>query len=282
MSDFLVLFDEAQFDSIVENILETWSIPDIRHISFGTGDQAQILWNDYMQGFNPSTGMWASAASEDVADLSSSHHILLEFDKIDLDDDWTAIEDGGAGEVTAALQDEMYGVVLFTTGAVAFNSDEYQFNGESWDPLSENYLWFETRIRAQDVFDSAIFIGLLESSGNDCYDDIVAAPAVRDGMYFYSVDGVATIDGYCRNELVASAGGAPAGLANNTWIRLGFIYDGILGSVSFYADGVLIGTVTTDLPDENLTIVMCIVSGALMGGTVAMDVDYIKVSTVRS
>jgi hypothetical protein len=69
-------------------------------------------------------------------------------------------------------------------------------------------------------------------------------------------------------------------MANDTYIRLGFYYDGI-SAVQYFVNGSIAGSsVTTNLPDdEDMTITIAIQNGEAVAKT--MTVDYVYVAKER-
>ncbi len=69
-------------------------------------------------------------------------------------------------------------------------------------------------------------------------------------------------------------------MANDTFINLGFYYDGV-SQIQYFVNGVLGGaSVTTNLPDdEDLTVTFAIQNGEAVAKT--MTVDYIFVAKER-
>jgi hypothetical protein len=71
-----------------------------------------------------------------------------------------------------------------------------------------------------------------------------------------------------------------ATLANNTFVSLGFYYDGV-SQVQYFVNGVSAGaSVTTNLPDdEDMTVSFAIQNGEAVAKT--MTVDYVFVAKER-
>jgi len=102
---------------------------------------------------------------------------------------------------------------------------------------------------------------------------------VTDGVFFIKDDGSTSV--VLRVEKNNTATATTVGtMANDTFIRLGFYYDGD-SQIQYFVDGTLGGaSVTTNLPDdEDLTVSFAIQNGEAVAKT--MTVDYIFVAKER-
>lgn len=187
--------------------------------------------------------------------------------------DWTLTTvEAGAGSATEALTNVKGGALLVTNAAGDNDHDFFQKVGESFKFESGKRLWFEIRLQTSDATDSDIVAGLQITDNSPL--------AVSDGVFFLKADGAATADFLVEKDSTATTAAAVATLADDTWITLGFMYDGA-SAIHYYVDRVLAGTsVTTNMPDdEELTISFGIQNGEAAAKT--LTVDYIFAAQER-
>lgn len=184
--------------------------------------------------------------------------------------DWTVTEtDAGA---TQALADGDGGLLLITNTAADNDLVSLQKKGESFRFESGKALFFEARFKVSDATQSDVVIGL-QITDTTPLD-------VTDGVFFIKADGAATVDFRVEKNNTATTASAMATMANDTYIRLGFYYDGS-SAVQYFVNGTYTGSsVTTNLPDdEDMTVTIAIQNGEAVAKT--MTVDYIYVAKER-
>ncbi len=184
--------------------------------------------------------------------------------------DWTVTEtDAGA---TQALTDGDGGLLLITNTAADNDLVSLQKKGESFRFESGKALFFEARFKVSDATQSDVVIGL-QITDTTPLD-------VTDGVFFIKADGAATVDFRVEKNNTATTASAMATMANDTYIRLGFYYDGV-SAVQYFVNGSIAGSsVTTNLPDdEDMTITIAIQNGEAAAKT--MTVDYVYVAKER-
>jgi hypothetical protein len=184
--------------------------------------------------------------------------------------DWTVTEtDSGA---TQALADGDGGLLLVTNTAADDDLVSLQKKGESFRFASGKRLFFEARFKVSDATQSDFVIGL-QITDTTPLD-------VTDGVFFIKADGSTSVALRVEKNNTATATSAVATMADDTFIRLGFYYDGE-SSIQYFVNGVVTGTsVTTNLPDdEDLTPTFAIQNGEAVAKT--MTVDYIFVAKER-
>jgi hypothetical protein len=183
---------------------------------------------------------------------------------------WTVTEtDSGA---TQALADGDGGLLLITNTAADNDLVSLQKVGESFRFATGKKLFFEARFKVSDATQSDVVIGL-QITDTTPLD-------VTDGVFFIKADGAATVDFRVEKNNTATTASAMATMANDTYIRLGFYYDGV-DAVQYFVNGTYTGSsVTTNLPDdEDLTVTFAIQNGEAVAKT--MTVDYIYVAKER-
>lgn len=184
--------------------------------------------------------------------------------------DWTVTEtDSGA---TQALADGDGGLLLVTNTAADNDLVAIQKVGESFRFASGKKLWFEARFKVSDATQSDVVMGLqiTDTSPLD----------VTDGVFFIKADGAATVNFLVEKNNTATTASSVATMADDTFIRLGFYYDGD-AAVYYFVNGVLGGkSAVTNLPDdEDMTVSFAIQNGEAVAKT--MTVDYIFVAKER-
>lgn len=184
--------------------------------------------------------------------------------------DWTVTEtDSGA---TQALADGDGGLLLITNTAADNDLVSLQKKGESFLFESGKRLFFEARFKVNDATESDVVIGL-QITDTTPLD-------VTDGVFFIKADGAATVNLLVEKNNTATTTSSVATMADDTFITLGFYYDGST-QIQYSVNGTVLGTsVTTNLPnDEALTVTMALQNGAAAAKT--MTVDYVFVAKER-
>lgn len=199
---------------------------------------------------------------------SNFHNYFEDFDYY-VAGDWTVTEtDSGA---TQALTDGDGGLLLVTNTAADDDLVALQKKGESFRFASGKKLWFEARFKVSDATQSDVVIGL-QITDTTPLD-------VTDGVFFIKADGSTSVSLRVEKNNTATATTVTT-LANDTFITLGFFYDGD-STIYYFVNGALGGSsVTTNLPDdEDLTVSFALQNGEAVAKT--MTVDYINVAKER-
>lgn len=179
----------------------------------------------------------------------------------------------GAGSATEALTDGHGGLLLITNDAADNDLDFFQNVKESFRFALGKKAWFRSRFKVSDATQSDVVIGLQITD--------TTALDVTDGVFFLKADGVATMDFIVEKNDAQSTVTSAATLANDTFIKLDFYFDG-LSTFKVYVNDVHVGSVTstTNMPDdEDVTISFGIQNGEAVAKT--MTVDYIMVAFDR-
>lgn len=189
--------------------------------------------------------------------------------------DWviTTVELGG-GSASEALADEDGGVLLITNDSNDNDSDFLQSVGELFKFETGKRLLFYARFKVSDATQSDFVIGL-QIRDTTPLD-------VTDGVFFQKDDGDTNLDFHVEKDDTASSASAIHTMADDTYVTVGFFYDGVSGnSLAYFVDDVAQGgVVDTNLPDdEELTVSFGIQNGEAAAKT--MSVDYIFVAKER-
>jgi hypothetical protein len=184
--------------------------------------------------------------------------------------DWTVTEtDSGA---TQALADGDGGLLLLTNTAADNDLVALQKKGNSFTFSSGKRLFFEARFKVSDATQSDLVMGLQVTDATPL--------AVANGVFFIKNDGAATVNFVLTKASTSTTNSSVATMVDDTFIRLGFYYDG--AAMYYFVDGVLAGTsVVTNLPLSTtaLTVSFALQNGEAVAKT--MTVDYIFVAKER-
>jgi len=189
--------------------------------------------------------------------------------------DWTVTETQAGA--TQALANVDGGVLLLTNSAADNDLNALQKVGESFKFEAGKKLFFKARFAVSDATESDFIIGLQITDSTPL--------AVTDGVYFRKDDGDANLDFVVVKDSTASTATAIATVANNTYLTVGFYYNGIneivyAASTNNNNPTILGKLAVTNLPDdEELTISFGIHNGEAVAKT--MSIDYIFVSKER-
>jgi len=187
--------------------------------------------------------------------------------------DWTVTEtDAGA---TQALTAGDGGLLLITNTAADNDLVALQKNPAAFTFTAGKKTFFRCRFKVSDATQSDIVFGLqvVDTTPLD----------VTDGIYFLKADGAATVDFICRKNAStgSTSASAVATMANDTFIELGFYYDG-QSKVAYEVNGSVLGSLdasSTYLPDTTCTVSFALQNGEAVAKT--MTVDYVYVAKER-
>ncbi len=195
------------------------------------------------------------------------------------DDDFVA---GGAsypgwtttavGASVFAKVDEVGGVLRLLPNALDNDGIQMQ-TAEMFLPAAGRDIWFEAKIRGDDVTEVDWFVGLCTT------DTTIIATNPADVIGFWTHDADLNLD----FEVSATAGGgAPVDtltdLADNAWIRVGFWVQGLTRVVPFI-NGVANATATSAVVANIPAVEMGLAFACLTGEGVAntLDIDWYRI-----
>lgn len=186
--------------------------------------------------------------------------------------------EAGAGDASEALSDAKNGVLLLTNDAADNDADFLQKIGETFLPESGKKTIFKARFKYSDATQMEWHMGLMVTD-TDPYSS-TAGDGVTDGIFFMKEDGSTDINFYVQKNATTGqlTTSAVATAAADTWVTLAFAFDGVR-YVKVYVDDVCVKTVdltttlTTYLPDTELTVSFGLKNGEAVAKT--MSVDYI-------
>jgi hypothetical protein len=157
---------------------------------------------------------------------------------------------------------------------------------EAFKFQTDKKLFFEARVKLAEANtdDANIIVGLSDTVGaNTLVDDGAGPAASYDGAVFFKVDGGTVWQFETSNAGTQNTLTDAGDFDDDTWVRLGFLYDyndGTTASVTPYVDGVA-GT-AQDLTISGLE-EMHVLLGVKAGGTNEenLKVDYVHVVCER-
>lgn len=198
--------------------------------------------------------------------------------------DFTATSDYTAGDWTiTALQGTNTiavntgahgGLLSLVTGATENDGSAYNYKIEAFKPAIGKAIEFEARFKINDVTQSDFIIGLQITDTTPF--------AVSNGIYFQSDDADALLDFHAVKASVDSATTGVATMVNDTFIKVGFYYDGVGDTIQIFVDDVRVGAVNaaTYLPTaEELCLSLAFTTGEAAAQTLSLD--YIRVIAER-
>lgn len=186
--------------------------------------------------------------------------------------DWTITALQGTNTI-AVDTDDANGVLRLTSGATENDGSGYQGKIEAWRFAANKALEFEARFKLNDVTQSDFVIGLQITDTTPF--------AVSDGAWFGSDDGDALLDFHLAKASVQGDLTGLATLVDDTWIKVGFYYDGVDANVQVFINDIRVGALpfATNGPTTELCISLAHTTGEAVANT--MDIDYIRVVQQR-
>lgn len=203
-----------------------------------------------------------------VLDSSKWHTFFDDFDLYTAAD-WTVTE---VGVATQALADEDGGTLLITNAGADDNSSFQQKVGESFLFATTKKLIFKARFKVLDATQSDFVMGLQITD--------TMPLDVTDGVFFQKDDGDANLDFHVEKNNVATDSTAIHTMVSDTYVVVGFYYDGV-SEVQVFVDDAKVATLaTTNLPDDEiLTISFGVQNGEAAAKT--MTLDYVLAAKER-
>lgn len=228
--------------------------------SFRIKEESATMWQDFYSNLSP--------FAKSSCYFNDFHSWVA--------DEWTSTE---ATAATQHILDERNGILRLTSAAAENQGNNIQLGGtgdvettgESWAPEAGKNLWFETRIRGNDVDQNDIFCGLQDENTT-----LVALDT--DYIGFTAVDGSASLNTLCANTSVVSTEPGIVTLEDDVFIKLGFKVSG-LTKVEWYINDVLSGVTSVNIPTALMKLSFSSISGE--GVANSLDIDYVVVAQDR-
>lgn len=192
-------------------------------------------------------------------------------------DAWTVTE---VGTSLQKLTDERNGVLALISGASEDDGNNVQLGGSGDDetlgecflPAAGKNLWFECRLKSDDVTQHDFFVGLA------IQDTTICASYPANLIGFRSDEGDALLD--FTSASTAAGATSDTGLAtlvDATYFTVGFKVTGT-EKIEYYLNGILKGS-TTNVPTTEMKLTMAHLTGEANAAT--LSIDYIVVAQDR-
>jgi hypothetical protein len=207
-------------------------------------------------------------------DPTSCHTWFDDFDDY-VAAEWTITETGTGTRAVGNLDG---GILVITNGASDDDANFLQWSGstnaatvETWKFVAGKELWLKARFKISDATQSDFVLGLQITDTTPL--------AVTDGVYFLKADGSTTLNLLVTKNSTSTTTAA-ATLVNDTYVTVGFVYNGS-DKIDVFVNDVRIATsVTTNLvDDEELTLSFGIQNGE--AAAKVLSLDYLFVSKER-
>lgn len=204
----------------------------------------------------------------------SDYHVWFDdFDKFTAAD-WTiTTTEAGAGSAAEAVGNLDGGVLVITNDDADDDADFLQWTKETFKFETGKRLYFAARVKVSDATQSDLVLGLQITDTTPL--------AVSDGIFFRKDDGDANLDFVVTKDSAATTKTAVSTLADDTWVKLGFYYDGSGSDIDILVNDVVIASAAlTNVPDdEELAVSFGIQNGEAVAKV--LSVDYIVAAKER-
>jgi|TARA_R110000868_G_scaffold152102_1_gene376691 hypothetical protein len=187
--------------------------------------------------------------------------------------DWVVTETQAGA--TQALTAGDGGWLLLTNSAADDDLVALQKTPAAFSFTAGKKSFFRCRFKVSDATQSDVVFGMqvVDTTPLD----------VTDGVYFLKADGSTSVSVICRKNATtgSTSASAIATLANDTFIELGFYYDGE-SKIAYEVNGSVLGSLDASssfLPDTITTVSFAIQNGEAAAKT--MTVDYVYAATER-
>lgn len=189
-------------------------------------------------------------------------------------DGWTLTQSNSTGTISGLATDQGGVLVVNSAGALADDSINAQLTNCLFKPAAGVTIRFEARVNMTDATQQ-YFLGLagvdttLMASGG--LDDAVD----KCGFYHEAASTDNKISSVCSRTSEDDKTTDVADNADNTYVKLGFVIDG-LTSVTFYVNGVAVETGTTANAIPNAVMCLSFFAG-YEGAAGVMHVDWVRI-----
>lgn len=187
--------------------------------------------------------------------------------------DWVIdVIETGTGDASLVIQHENLGVLKLTNDNANDDSIAITSTKKLLLFMPGKEIFYKVRFKVNSAIETDWTLGFTRHNG--------APPGTSDGVIFNSVDGNANIDFSIIKNSTATTASAISTLEDDTYLTLGFYFNG-LNKIRYFKDDVSLGTsVITNLPDDEiLSTTAYIKNGEAQGSS--MSIDYIKLANER-
>lgn len=196
-------------------------------------------------------------------DPSKFHSLFDDFDRYAAAD-WVITDTGIS---THALVAGDGGLLQVATAAAANDASFYQQLTAAFLMGAGKKAFFKTRLKVANATNAVLQTGLIVATTTPL--------TATDGIFFQKDTGDTHLDVYCQKDTTTgkTSKADVAELANDTFVELGFYYDGE-SNVYFYVNSALVAKLdasSTYLPDAALALSFGVVTGGVVAETLTMD-----------
>jgi hypothetical protein len=231
-----------------------------------THHNTPVLYSGYAAGYKDLREMPMS--------INPDYYCIEDDFVYELDTGWTVVKDSGAS--VAIVADTVGGELAITSAATTDNDGGSVQGNEIFAVAADKNMFFQTRIKNNDVDQSDICIGFTVNFATNPENMLTAA----DRIVFQVDDGDASINCITEKDGTATTTDSGVDMADDTYVKLGIACSGT-GKVEFFVNDKLVATHSTNIPDdENLAIAAMSLSGSA-SGTRATTIDYLMGARTR-
>ena len=183
--------------------------------------------------------------------------------------DWTLTKtEAGASSHSVAIGNLAGGILVSTNDAADDDNAFFQYVKETFKYARAKALEFEIRFKLSDVTQSDFVAGLQITDTTPL--------AVTDGIFFRSLDGVATVQLVVCKGSTESTLTLPDSLVNDTYVKLGFYHSENDDRIDAFVNDIRVGSLPlTNAPDtEELALSFGHQNGEAVSKV--LSVDYIR------
>lgn len=189
-------------------------------------------------------------------------------------DGWTLTQSNGTGTISGLATDQGGVLVVNSAGSTADDSINAQLTNCLFKPAAGTTIRFEARVNMTDATQQ-FYLGL---AGVDT--SLLASGAVDDtvdkcGFFHHAASTDNKISSICSRTSTEDATADVAANVDNTYVKLGFVIDG-LTSVKFYVNGALVETGTTTAAIPNAVMCLSAFAGYESAAGV-MHIDWVRI-----
>lgn len=166
----------------------------------------------------------------------------------------TVTEVGGGGDSTIIKAVTAGYLFLLETANADYDGINAQLQGEAFKVASGKPMYFGAKLQVNDADETSILVGLSETDTTLLATSSAHAVAVSgDGAFFSSLDGstVIAFKTY-KDGSETNTANADTALADDTDMVLEIYWDG--STLYGYQNGVLVGSFSADMPDDDMTV----------------------------
>lgn len=173
---------------------------------------------------------------------------------------------------TLVMADEVGGVLQLTPGGTENYGIQMQSDGEIFLPAANKDIWFECRVKGNDITQVDWMLGLTTT------DTAIIASIPDDLIGFVTHDGDDNVDFQVRAGGTGAAVDTTVDLVATEYMTLGFYINGVT-SVTPYINGTAYTAITTNIPATEMALSFACLTGEAAVNT--LDIDWYKIVQKR-